>query len=98
MPEKRSRCRFTAEFKTQAIKRLVEGSREPSEMASGLGLSTGPLSMWRTEQFATGSAEMLATRKAEETETLWLRRELKGLEEENLILSKSAVALARGIA
>lgn len=98
MPGKRSRRRFTAEFKTQAIKRLLEDGRELSEVASELGLSTGPLGMWRTKQLAAGSAEMLATHKAEETETLWLRRELKRLEEENLILRKAAVAFARGIA
>ena len=40
---------------------------------------------------------MLAARKAEEAETLQLRRELKRLEEENLILRQAAaVFCARG--
>ena len=67
-------------------------------MATELGLSTGQLSTWRTEQWAAGSAEMLAARKAEEAETLRLRRELKRLEEETLILRKAAAVFARGIA
>ena len=97
MAGKQARRRFTAEFKTQAVKRLVEGGRGLSEVATELGLSTGQLSTWRTEQLAAVSAEMLAARKVEEAETLRLRRELKRLEE-NLILRKAAAVFARGIA
>ena len=97
MTEKRSRRRFAAEFKAQVVKRLLEGGRGLSEVATELGLSTGQLSTWRTEQLAAGSAEMLATRKAEEAETLRLRRELKRLAEESLILRKAAAVFARGI-
>jgi transposase-like protein len=98
MAEKRSRRRFTAEFKAQAVKRLLEGGRGLSEVATELGLSTGQLSSWRAEHLAAGSAEALATRKAEEAGTLRLRRENKRLEEENLILKKAAAFFARGIA
>lgn len=66
MAEKRTRRRFTAEFKTEAVRRLLEGGRGLSEVATELGLSTGQLSTWRTEQLAAGSAEALAARKAEE--------------------------------
>jgi hypothetical protein len=61
-----------------------------------LGLSTGQLSTWRTEILAAGSAEALAARKAEEAEMLRLKREVKRLEEENLILRKAAVVFAKG--
>jgi transposase len=98
MAEKRKRRRFTAEFKAQTVKRLVEGNRGLSEVATELGLSTGQLSMWRSEILAAGSAEALATRKAEEAETLRLKREVKRLEEENLILRKAAAVFAKGIA
>jgi transposase len=47
-----------------------------------LGLSIGQLSLWRTEQSAAGSAAALAQRKAEEAETLRLKREVKRLVEE----------------
>ena len=47
---------------------------------------------------AAGSAEALALRKAGEAETQRLRREVKRLEEENLILRKAAAVFARGIA
>jgi transposase-like protein len=56
MAEKRSRCRFTAEFKAQAVQRLLEGGRGLSDVATELGLSTGQLSTWRAEQQAGGSS------------------------------------------
>jgi transposase len=98
MAEKRTRRRFTAEFKAQAVKRLLEDGKGLSEVAAELGLSPGQLSSWRTEHLAAGSAEALAQRKAEEAEMLRLKRENKRLEEENLILKKAAAFFARGIA
>jgi transposase len=98
MAEKRNRRRFTAEFKAQAVKRLLDDGKGLSEVATELGLSPGQLSSWRTEHLAAGSAEALAQRKAEEAEMLRLKRENKRLEEENLILKKAAAFFARGIA
>ena len=94
MAEKRTRRQFTVAFKAQAVKRLLESGRGLSEVATELGLSTGQLSTWRTEYLAAG----LAARKAEEAETLRLKREVKRLEEENLILRKAAAVFAEGIA
>jgi len=98
MAEKRTRRRFTAEFKAQAVRRVLEGGKPLAEVATELGLSTGQLSTWRTEHLAAGSAEALAQRKAEEAEAQRLRREVKRLEEENLILRKAAAFFAKGIA
>ena len=77
---------------------VTKPGRGLSEVATELGLSTGQLSTWRSEQLAAGSAEALAQRKAEEAETQRLRREVKRLEEENLILRKAAAVFAKGIA
>jgi transposase len=96
MAERRSRRRFTAEFKAQAVKRLLEGGRGLAEVATELGLSTGQLSTWRTEHLAAGSA--LAQRKAEAAEMQRLKRDNKRLEEENQILRKAAAFFAKGIA
>jgi transposase-like protein len=98
MAEKRTRRRFTAEFKAQAVKRLLEDGKALAEVATELGLSPGQLSQWRTEHLAAGSAEALATRKAEQAEMLRLKRENKRLEEEVEILKKAAAFFARGIA
>src|SRR4051812_22742064 len=97
MAEKRTRRRFTAEFKAQAVKRLLEGGKGLGEVATELGLSPGQLSAWRNEHLAAGSAEALAQRKAEQAETQRLRREVKRLEGEVLILKKAAAFFARGI-
>ena len=95
--EKRPRRQFTAEFKAQAVRRVLEGGHRLLEVAAELGVSTGQLSTWRTEQLAAGSAEALAARKAEEAETVRLKREVRRLEEENLILRKAAAVFAKGI-
>jgi transposase len=98
MAERRTRRRFTAEFKARAVERLLEGGKGLSEVATELGLSPGQLSAWRTDHWAAGSAAALAARKAEQAETQRLRREVKRLEEEVAILRKAAAFSARGIA
>ena len=104
MAEKRTRRRFTAEFKAQAGERLLGGGKGLSEVATELGLSPGQLSTWRNEHLAAGSAEALAARKAEQAETQRLKREVERLkreverlEEEVEILRKAAAFFARGI-
>jgi transposase len=95
MAEKRTRRRFTAEFKAEAVKRLLDGGKGLGEVATEPGLSPGQLSGWRNEHLAAGSAEALAARKAELQR---LKRENKRLEEEVEILKKAAAFFARGIA
>ncbi len=98
MAERRTRRRFTAEFKARAVERLLEGGKPLAEIATELGLSPGQLGTWRTEHLAAGSAEALALRKAGEAELLRLKRENRRLEEEVEILRKAAAFFARGIA
>jgi transposase len=98
MAEKRTRRRFTAEFKVQAVRRLLDGGKGLTEVATELGLSPGQLSGWRSEHLAAGSAEVLAARKAEQAELQRLKRENKRLEEEVEILKKATAFFARGIA
>ena len=84
MAEKRTRRRFTAEFKAQAVRRLLDGGKGLGEVATELGLSPGQLSGWRDEHLAAGSAEALAARKAEQAEQAELqrlKRESRRLEE-----------------
>src|SRR4051812_47894929 len=96
MAERRTRRRFTAEFKAQAVKRLLDGGKGLSEVATELGLSTGQLSTWRSEHLPAGSAAALAQCKVEEAETQRLRREGKRAEGGNLILRKAPAGFARG--
>src|SRR3954464_12250386 len=98
MAEKRTRRRFTAEFKAQAVKRLLEDGKGLSEAATELGLSPGQLSAWGNEHLGAGWREARAARKAEQAEMQRLKRENKRLEEEVEILKKAAAFFARGIA
>ncbi len=76
----------------------MESGKPLTDIATELDVSPGQLSQWRNEQLAAGSAEALAQTKADEAERLRLRREVKRLEDENLILRKAAAFFARGIA
>ncbi len=98
MAERRTRRRFTHEYKAQAVQRVIESGRPLANIAAELAVSPGQLSQWRNEQLAAGSAEALAQKKADEAEMLRLRREVKRLEDENLILRKAAAFFAKGIA
>ena len=97
MAEKRTRRSFTREFKAPAVKRLLDGGKGVSEVATELGRGTGQLGQWRAEHLAGGSAEALAARRAEQAETQRLKREVKRLEEEVEILRKAAAFFARGV-
>ena len=98
MAERRTRRSFTREFKAQAVRRLLDGGKGLSEVATELGIGTGQLSQWRTEHLAAGSAEALAARKADQAETQRLKREVKRLEDEVEILRKAAAFFAKGAA
>ena len=98
MAARRTRRSFTREFKAQAVKRLLDGGKGLSEVATELGIGTGQLGQWRTEHLAAGSAEALATRRAEQAEVQRPRREVKRLEEEVEILREAAAFFAGGIA
>ena len=98
MAQRRTRRRFTHEYKAQAVQRLMESGKPLTDIATELDVSPGQLSQWRNEQLAAGSAEALAQKKADEAEMLRLRREVKRLEDENLILRKAAAFFAKGIA
>src|SRR3954469_7161568 len=96
MAERRTRRSVTREFKAQAVKRLLDGGKGLSEVATELDIGTGQLSQWRTEHLAAGSAEALAVRQAEQAETQRLKRAVKRLEGGGEILRRAAAFFARG--
>ena len=91
----RTRRRFTAEFKTEAVRLLEESGRPLQVVAEELGVHANQLRGWRNERLAAGSAEALARQKAEAIELARLRREVKRLEQENEILKRAAAFFAR---
>jgi transposase len=91
----RTRRRFTAEFKTEAVRLLEESGRPLQAVAEELGVHADQLRTWRNERLAAGSAEALARQKAEAAELARLRRENRRLEQENEILRRAAAFFAR---
>src|SRR5918994_1243377 len=83
---KKTRRRYTAEFKAAAVARGGERGEKPSSVAPALG---------GAEQQAAGSAEAVARRKVEAAELQQLRRDNKRLQEENEILRKASAFFAR---
>jgi transposase len=91
----RTRRRFTADFKAEAVKLVEESGRPLQAVADELGIHVNQLRIWRAEQLAAGSAELLARQKAEAAELVRLRREVKRLEQENEILKRAAAFFAK---
>ena len=91
----RTRRRFSAEYKSEVVKRLEESGRSLQAVADELGIHANQLRGWRNEQRAAGSAEALARQKVEAAELARLRREVKRLEQENEILKRAAAFFAR---
>jgi transposase len=93
---KKTRRRYTAEFKAAAVARLDEPGETLSSVAQALGVAATQVKTWRLEQQAAGSAEAVARRnKVEAVELQQLRRDNKRLQEENEILRKASAFFAR---
>ena len=90
---KKTRRRYTAEFKAAAVTRLDEPGETLSSVAQALGVAATQVK--RLEQQAAGSAEAVARRKVEAAELQQLRRDNKRLQEENEILRKASAFFAR---
>ena len=55
MAQARTRRRFTAEYKAEAVKRLEESGKSLPQVADELGVHVNQLRGWRNEQRAAGS-------------------------------------------
>ena len=55
----RTRRRFTVDFKAEAVKLVEESGRPLQAVADELGIHVNQLRLWRAEQLAAGSAELL---------------------------------------
>lgn len=84
----RSRRKYSAEFKRDAVQLALEPGRLASEVAAGLGISRSLVSRWQAEMKASGGAAFpgKGRPKAGEEEVLRLRRELARTQQERDIL------------
>src|SRR3954452_6389003 len=87
---KKTRRRYTAEFKAAAVARLDEPGETLSSVAKALGVAATQVKTWRLEQQAAGSAEALARRRTEAAELQQLRCDNKRLQEKEILRKASA--------
>ena len=93
---KKSRRKFTKEFKEEAVKLITEQGYQISEAARNLGIHANLLSRWKKEieggseeGFSPGSAKLM------QAELNRLRKENKRLKMEREILKKAAAFFAK---
>ena len=87
---KKTRRRFSAEFKQQAVARLADSGATYASVAGELELTVGQLKSWHLEQLAAGSEDAISARQAESAELAQLRKANKRLKEENEVMRKAS--------
>lgn len=90
---RKTRRQYTADFKAEAVRMVVEDGRKTKDVAGRLGITTGMLNRWCQEQ-ERRDREGEGSR-ADEAEVRRLRRRVRELEQEREILKKAATFFAR---
>lgn len=92
---KKTRRRFTPEYKAQAVARLSEPGVTYASLSAELGITSGQLKTWNLELLAAGSATAMAQTKAEAAELAQLRRDVKRVKQENEVMRKASAFFAQ---
>jgi transposase len=92
MSKKRSRRRFTKEFKAETVKLVKQSDRTMSDIAMELGLSAQPGGEWGRNATASKTDHCSADERAELKR---LRKEISELRMEKEILRKATVFFAK---
>lgn len=89
---KRTRKRYTDEFKAEAVKLVVEEGYSISQAARNLDINTNMLTRWKHE--LTGNATRRKQAADDKEEIQLLREEVRRLKLESEILKKAAAFFA----
>jgi transposase len=92
---RRSRRRFTNEFKEQAVRLVLDEGKSVTAVARELDLVASALGNWVKQARADRSKGRTGLTSAEREELARLRREVRILEEERTILKKAAAFFAK---
>lgn len=93
---RRKRRAFTPEFKTGAVKLVLERGKTLAEVAKNLDLNPSTVSLWVKRARASSSKPPRGTLNNEEKEELArLRKEVRELRIEREILKKAAAFFAK---
>ena len=94
--ERRKRRKFSAEFKAEAVKLVLEEHRSINSVARELDLADSVLGQWvHQAKVDSGKGPKGALATAERQELTELRRRVKQLEMEKEILKKAAAFFAK---
>lgn len=91
--ERKTRRKFSREFKQEAVKLITEQHYSTSEAARNLGVGANLLRRWRQQLEDEAAGTRLNPDEREELARL--RREVKTLRQEREILKKAAAFFAR---
>jgi transposase len=93
----KSRRKYSAEFKREAVRLTQEPGRTVAEVAANLGISPGVLQHWRSRVKADGLDVFPGhgRPKAGDEELLRLRKELARVQQERDILKKAVAFFAK---
>ena len=88
--------KYTAEFKSEAVKLVTEQGYKQSEAAKNLGVPVKNLHRWLKETLSAQPSSQSSIKGSEsELELMKLRKEIKRLEMERDILKKATAFFAR---
>ena len=93
----KKRVKHTAEYKREALRRVIEGDEPATAVAKSLGLSRETLYRWLREYRENPRAAFPGNGKmtSQDEEIRQLRRKVAQLEEEREILKKAATFFAK---
>ena len=92
----RKRQRYTAAFRAEAVRLLIEGDRTAAAVARDLGIRADMLRKWKQEQVAAGLVREPARELSEPERIRQLERELAVVSQERDFLKKATAFFARG--
>ena len=93
----KSRRKYSAEFKREAVQLTLERGRTVGEVAANLGINPGLLQRWRSQVKAHGPDVFPGNGrpKASDEEVLQLRKDLARVQQERDILKKALAYFAK---
>jgi transposase len=90
----RTRRRFTAEFKAEAVRLVASGGKPLAQIARELGINEQTLHSWKKQALASDGTGVMPDHFALQEENRQLRRELARVTEERDILKKATAFFA----
>lgn len=92
---KRTRRKFTEEYKTGAVRLVLDEGKTVAAVARDLGLTESSLRNWVEQSRADRTQGKAGLTTAEREELVRLRKELRIVQEEREILKKAAAFFAK---